>query len=103
MQILSQLEGYRLRKFAVISILLVFTVLTFTEVAHTHPGLTSGGSSDAAHCSLCIAAHNTAATTHTSAPVISFASSLLLAIISSQPHSRLVVAALFIRPPPAGL
>lgn len=103
MQVLRQLEGSRLRKLAVVAVLLVFSALAFTQVAHSHPGRTRGGSPDTAHCSVCIAAHNTAAATQASVLVLSFASSPLLAIVSRQPHSRLVVAGLFIRPPPSSL
>lgn len=72
------------------------------QAVHVHDAL-AGQTSSASHCSLCVAAHQTAAITPVSAAPVPVVETFVAELLQPQLDSRLQAGASFIRPPPQGL
>lgn len=77
--------------------LALLALLTFAQVAHTHPVNT-----DTDHCPLCIVMHSASPVAVTAAPITVVQVAVVAPLSEARGISRLVCAQLFTRPPPAG-
>jgi hypothetical protein len=94
----AQFDRQALRSLFAGVVVLILSIFVVVQVAHFDCGLTRNSGST--HCPICAAAHSAASPALTGAVVILFSVAGTVLAREVQLHSRMLVAVLFIRPPP---